>query len=153
MFTSRYLHTNIAAVDWQKLSRFYEDVFGCQPVPPERHLTGPWVCDGTGLRNAEIHGQHLRLPGCGEDGPTLEIFEYLPKLDHPSTQINRPGFGHIAFLVDDIGEAQRAVLAAGGGKVGKAVALTIGNVQIEFIYLYDPEGNVIELQRRSLIED
>src|SRR5678815_5648625 len=29
----RYVHTNLIARDWRALARFYEDVFGCVPVP------------------------------------------------------------------------------------------------------------------------
>jgi hypothetical protein len=30
----------------------------------------------TGLKGSSIVGVHLRLPGFGEHGPTLEVFEY-----------------------------------------------------------------------------
>ena len=73
---TRYAHTNIVCRDWRALSRFYIEVFDCQPVPPERDLKGAWLDRATGLRNAHLTGQHLRLPGFGEHGPTLEIFQY-----------------------------------------------------------------------------
>jgi hypothetical protein len=38
---ARYKYTNLIARDWQRLAQFYEDVFGCVRVPPERHLSGP----------------------------------------------------------------------------------------------------------------
>ena len=34
---AKYKHTNIVARDWQKLAEFYEDVFGCARLLPERH--------------------------------------------------------------------------------------------------------------------
>lgn len=37
---ARYIHTNLIADDWRSLSRFYVEVFGCVPVPPERDYTG-----------------------------------------------------------------------------------------------------------------
>lgn len=39
----KYVHTNILANDWKKLSQFYMDVFGCKPVYPERDLEGKWI--------------------------------------------------------------------------------------------------------------
>jgi hypothetical protein len=37
--------------------------------------------------------------------------------------VNRPGFGHIAFVVNDVPSAREAVLAAGGQSVGDVVTL------------------------------
>lgn len=78
---------------------------------------------------------------------TTEIFQYAAELDKPSPAANRPGFGHIAFAVDDVGAARDAVLAAGGRDVGKIVSVAIaGAGVIRFVYVADPEGNIIELQ-------
>ncbi len=144
---ARYVHTNLIAQDWRGLARFYEQVFGCTPVPPERDLTGPWLDEATAVPDAHLRGLHLRLPGYGEQGPTLEIFQYNHFEQKPETAVNRPGFGHIAFAVDDVEAARAAVLAAGGSEVGKVVSLTIpGAGAVTFVYLTDPEGNVIELQ-------
>jgi predicted enzyme related to lactoylglutathione lyase len=144
---ARYVHTNLIAQDWRGLARFYEQVFGCIPVPPERDLTGPWLDEATAVPDAHIRGLHLRLPGYGEQGPTLEIFQYNHLEQKPETAVNRPGFGHIAFAVDDVEAARAAVLAAGGSEVGKVVSLAIpGAGAVTFVYLTDPEGNVIELQ-------
>lgn len=144
----RFAHLNLIARDWRRLARFYEQVFGCSPVPPERHLSGRWLEAATGLPGAELQGIHLRLPGHGDQGPTLEILEYSPRMEHPSVAVNRPGFGHIAFAVQDVEAARRAVLAAGGGEVGALTAVAVaGAGRITFVYLTDPEGNILELQR------
>jgi catechol-2,3-dioxygenase len=37
---ARDVHTNLIARDWRSLARFYEDVFACVPVPPERDYAG-----------------------------------------------------------------------------------------------------------------
>jgi predicted enzyme related to lactoylglutathione lyase len=146
---ARYIHTNIIARDWKQLAGFYEKVFGCTPVPPERDLSGKWLEDATGVAGAKIRGIHLRLPGYGEQGPTLEIFRYNPLEERQKTAINRPGFAHIAFTVDDLKSARDAVIEAGGGVIGELVSLEIpGADTITFIYATDPEGNIIELQHR-----
>ena len=147
---ARYVHTNLIAQDWQRLAQFYEQVFGCTPVPPERELAGQWLEDGTGVAGAEIRGIHMRLPGYGDEGPTLEIFQYSRQEQRPETAINRPGFAHIAFAVDDVEAAKEAVLAAGGGTVGQVVSLEVPDAgTVTFVYLTDPEGNILELQRWS----
>ncbi len=145
---TRYVHTNLVAYDWRRLVGFYQDIFGCQPVPPERHLTEPWVAQATGVPGAAIHGMHLRLPGHGAEGPTLEIFQYVPQKAGESAAINRPGLGHLAFAVEDVPAALAAVQAAGGSRIGDLVRVEVpGAGRLVFVYATDPEGNIIELQK------
>ena len=145
MFHARFAHVNLIAHDWRKLVEFYQHVFGCEPVPPERDLFGQWLDQATGVPNAHIRGVHLRLPGAG--GPTLEVFQYDQELEHPAPAVNRLGLGHIAFVVQDVLAAREAVLSAGGHDLGKLVTVEIPNAgTITFVYVTDPEGNVIELQ-------
>lgn len=146
----KYAHTNLIARDWRRLAAFYEKVFRCIPVPPERHFQGGDLERGTGVPNARLDGVHLRLPGHGDTGPTLEIFSYSELLPKVPTAVNRPGFGHIAFGVDDVAEARRSVLSAGGKPVGEIVTLqTSTGAKVTWCYVSDPEGNVIELQSWS----
>jgi catechol 2,3-dioxygenase-like lactoylglutathione lyase family enzyme len=145
---ARYGHTNLIAADWKQLVRFYVEVLGCVVVPPERHYQGENLERGTGVQGAEVRGAHLRLPGHGDNGPTLEIFTYNTLADRPPTAVNRPGFGHMAFMVDDVHAAREEVLAAGGRAIGDVVTLTAPNgSHVTWAYVTDPEGNVIELQR------
>jgi predicted enzyme related to lactoylglutathione lyase len=147
---TRFVHVNLIAQDWRKLAEFYEQVFGCTPVPPERNLSGGWLEDGTGVPGAQVQGVHLRLPGYGEQGPTLEVFQYNHQLERQEPAANRPGFAHLAFAVDDVAAARDAVIAAGGGAIGELVSVDIpGAGRITFIYATDPEGNIIELQHWS----
>ena len=147
---AKYVHTNLIAQDWEKLVEFYINVFGCTPATPESNLSGQWVESITGVPKAEIRVIHLLLPGYGDGGPTLEVIRYNQQEDRPATAANRPGFGHIAFAVDDVKAARDAVLAAGGGKVGDLVTVDIpGRGKLTEIYVNDPEGNIIELQNWS----
>ena len=119
-------------------------------MPPERDLGGPVLEAGTGVPGATIRGAHLRLPGLGDNGPTLEIFQYGAEPERPATAINRPGFGHIAFAVPDVAEAREAVLAEGGDVIGEIVTTgTSDGRRVTWTYLTDPEGNILELQAWS----
>ena len=145
--SARFVHTNLVAEDWRALASFYELVFGCTLVPPERDYRGATLDAGTALSGAHLTGAHLRLPGYGDDGPTLEIFHYNNLQDRPSTAVNRPGYGHIAFSVDDVSKAREIVLRAGGHAVGETVTLqTSDGSKVTWCYVTDPEGNIIELQ-------
>jgi len=144
---ARYVHTNIVARDWRALARFYEDVFGCEPLPPQRHYEGDWVTRVTAIENVRLDGMHLRLPGHGPNGPTLEIFQYHPHEEVPPPAANRLGFAHIAFHVQDVAAAREAVLRAGGAELGQLHSMEVpGAGAITLVYLTDPEGNIIELQ-------
>lgn len=146
----RFVHVSLVAQDWRALAGFYQEVLNCSPVPPERDLQGQWLERATAVPRAAIRGLHMRLPGHGEDGPTLEIFQYREHDARPPTAVNRLGLAHLAFAVDDVEAARQAVLAAGGGEVGEVVSLQVpGAGTVTFVYLTDPEGNVLELQRWS----
>jgi predicted enzyme related to lactoylglutathione lyase len=150
VIAAKYVHTNLIAEDWRALAEFYERLFGCTPVPPERDFEGARLEAGTGIPGAHLRGVHLRLPGCGDNGPTLEIFNYNTLEGRGKTAVNRPGFGHIAFSVDDVSAAQRTVLDAGGLAVGEIVTLqTATGAKVTWCYVTDPEGNIIELQSWS----
>ena len=147
---ARYVHTNLVARDWRALTTFYSSVFNCVVAPPERDFSGPVLEAGTGVQGAAIRGVHVRLPGCGPDGPTLEIFSYCRPADGPAPAVNRPGLGHIAFAVPSVPEARAQVLEAGGRPVGDIVTLTTADRRrVTWCYVTDPEGNIIELQSWS----
>jgi predicted enzyme related to lactoylglutathione lyase len=147
---AKYVHTNLIAEDWKKLVRFYSEVFGCEPKGPERDMSGAWLDQLTSLRNAHLTGVHLRLPGYGDDGPTLEIFGYDQLIESELSAANRCGFGHVAFAVDDVDEALQTVIAAGGAAVGNIATTEVDGVgALRVVYARDPEGNIVELQKWS----
>lgn len=143
----KYVHTNIIAKDWKKLSLFYQNVFGCKPVPPQRDLRGDWVDRLTGLKNVHVVGEHLALPGYEEKLPTLEIYSYnCPDGDSPNV-VNGFGLAHLAFEVDDVARVLQKIKDAGGDQLGEIVSADYPNrVVATFVYAKDIEGNIIELQ-------
>jgi catechol 2,3-dioxygenase-like lactoylglutathione lyase family enzyme len=149
MTPARFGHVNLVARGWRALARFYADVLGCVPVPPERDYGGPDLAAGTGVPGARLHGVHLRLPGWGPDGPTLEVYAYDAPAPGPALTVNRPGFAHLAFGVDDVA-ARAAFLAAARNAVGEAVtSRTSDGRDVAWGGRRDPAGNVVELQRRA----
>jgi predicted enzyme related to lactoylglutathione lyase len=141
-----FSNVNLIAEDWRSLAAFYQDVFGCELIPPERDLSGPDLEAATGVAGAHIRGAHLRLPGSGADGPTLELFEYEQRAPSGARSANTPGFAHIAFEVPDVDAACQEVADHGGSALGQIVRKMIpGRGQLTFAYVRDPEGNIIEL--------
>jgi len=147
---AKYVHTNLIARDWKRLARFYSEVFGCAPKRPERDMSGAWLDSLTSLRNAHLTGVHLRLPGYGDDGPTLEIFNYDQLIESRVPTANQRGFAHIAFAVDDVDQALQAVIGAGGSAVGNIATTEVeGAGMLCVVCARDPEGNIVELQKWS----
>jgi catechol 2,3-dioxygenase-like lactoylglutathione lyase family enzyme len=147
---ARFGHVNIVARDWRRLADFYTRVLGCEFVPPERDYRGPALEAGTGVTGAALRGAHLRLPGLGANGPTLEIYQYETDPGALPSAADRPGFGHIAFAVPDVAAARATFLAEGGGRVGDVVTTqTSDGRRVTWTYVADPEGNLVELQSWS----
>lgn len=148
--TTRYVHTNIVCEDWQALARFYQEIFDCRPIPPKRDLSDDWLARGTGVPGAALQGIHLRLPGYVENGPTLEILQYSVFEQNDEPLANRKGYGHIAFHVDDVTAVRDEVLKHGGAELGQIVEADLPGVgHLTFVYLTDPEGNILEIQNWS----
>lgn len=144
----KYVHTNLVAKDWKKLVYFYTEILDCVPVPPERNLKGEWIEKATNVKDSQISGMHLRLPGWGNNGPTLEIFQYSILDENERLKINSPGFAHLAFAVDNVELKVKEIIHFGGKPVGELTIKEIDNVgRLIFQYVEDPEGNILEIQR------
>jgi glyoxylase I family protein len=151
---ARFGHVNVTSPDWRRLATFYTDVFGCEFVPPERDIWGEHLDAATGLQDAHLTGAHLRLPGYGADGPTIEIFSYDALQAYPGTHVARAGWGHIAFQVPDVQAALEAVRETGGGRLGEVITTrTADGRQVTWCYATDPDGNIVELQAWSAAAD
>ncbi len=147
MNTVKYSHINIIASNWRNLARFYTDVFGCEQVGPIRSLSGASVSGGTGVENAQLEGVHLKLPGYGPEGPTLEIFQYMENRGREITYANSKGLTHLAFEVSNMDDTCSKVIRGGGWMLGKLVSQVIDGVGVcTFVYVRDPDRNIIEIQ-------
>jgi lactoylglutathione lyase len=144
----KYAHTNIITDDWKRLAEFYINVFDCKPLYPERDLRGEWLDRATAIKDANLKGIHLKLPGYDESLPTLEIFQYNHNEDGLKPMANRKGYGHIAFRVDDVPNVLNRVLENGGSRMGELVETEVSELgTLSFVYARDIDGNIIELQK------
>jgi Predicted enzyme related to lactoylglutathione lyase len=70
--------------------------------------------------------------------------------EKPEALPNRKGFGHIAFVVDDVLDAVDKITSLGGRAVGKVTSTDVPGVgRLTFVYAADPEDNILELQHWS----
>jgi len=145
---------SITATDLPRLEAFYRNALGFVHARPERSFSGEWLERGTGVPGASITRVHLRLPGDGEEAPRLEIIEYGEHApDNRPPAADRRGLRHIAFETGSVGELNNLyhlVLEHGGGRLGTISSREIEGMGIvTFVYMTDPEGNIIELQCRD----
>ena len=135
----RYVHTNIIAKDHKKLIEFYKAVFGCRSIGETRDLRGEWLDKLTGIADVHIIGEHLVLPGYGDDHPTIEIFSYDRPTGDLSHSVNAYGFAHLAFEVDDVAETLKKLQTNGGVIVGELVETVYDDGRkATFVYATDP---------------
>lgn len=147
---ARFGHVNLTGPDWQALADFYATVFGMEQVGPQRDVRSADLDRATRLTDAHMTGVHLRLPGLGDDGPTLEIYSYDQLDAVRPAQVDRPGWGHVAFQVPDVEAARTAFVEAGGGLLGDAVTMmTKDGRHVTWCYVTDPADNIVELQAWS----
>jgi catechol 2,3-dioxygenase-like lactoylglutathione lyase family enzyme len=147
---ARFGHVNITSADWRRLATFYQEVFGMEIVPPERDIRSADLDAATRVRDAHLTGAHLRLPGLGAEGPTLEIYQYESVEGGRPPRVDRAGWGHIAFQVPDVPTALEAFMAAGGSRFGEVITTTTKTgAHVTWCYAADPDDNLVELQAWS----
>jgi predicted enzyme related to lactoylglutathione lyase len=77
----------------------------------------------------------------------LEIYQYNQLEENLKPVANRKGFGHIAFHVENVEKIREDIMANGGtnlGEISKAEIEGVGT--LTFVYMRDPEGNILEIQ-------
>lgn len=121
----RLHHAMIQVRDLDAAIAFYERVLGLRLV--ERHSY-----DGASLA-------YLRADGGGGE------IELLSETPWRHAEMPEKGRSHMAFTVGDIASEHARIRALGidCGEVSGYVAN--GRLQTRFFYLYDPEGNEIEI--------
>ena len=146
--TVRFDQTKFLSRDPDSLADFYEAALGCVTVVPLQEISDAAVPRAIGVPEGRVSLTVLRLPGRGDHGPSLEL--YSVSGPRPADWHYQPGQGQIAFEVDDLETSIGAVVAAGGSKLGEVVEWEApSGSRAEFVYLCDPEGNIIDLWSRS----
>ena len=128
------------------LAAFYQEALDCEVVVPAL-MTDERVARAVGVPGATVTLSTLRLPGRGDRGPILELYSVDGVV--PDDWDYRPGSGQIALEVDDLEVAIGRVIAAGGNRLGEVVEWEgPSGATARFVYLRDPEGNIIDLYTR-----
>ena len=123
--SARFAHAMIQVRDLERAVAFYQQALGLTLA--ERHSY-----DGASLA-------YLRSAAGGAE---LELLSETP---WTFAAVPEKGRTHIAFTVSDV-EGEHARLTAMGISCGSVTAYEAnGRLQTRFFYVYDPEGNEIEI--------
>ena len=142
--TAAFSHVCIVSAEPLRLAAFYEEVFDCGRVGPERRLGGAALEAGMGVTGIRVSGVHLSLPG-GNTG-TLEIFS-PGEVVSTRREVSSQGLMHLSFIVDDIEDSCTRLRRFGGRLEGVVSEIEVAGVgTARFVYARDPEGNLVELQ-------
>ncbi|MCO6410286.1 MULTISPECIES: VOC family protein [Hoeflea] len=142
-------HINLVARDADSLAAFYITVLKCELLRAPRTLYGETVSRGNGLAGSEIYTIWLKFPEL--ERPFLEIHQHRVSHHRDQPRVNEPGFGHLAFQMEDIADALSMIIQAGGTQIGQTIDLGTSEKPCWIAYARDPEGNILELEQKEAL--
>lgn len=145
----RLTHINLVARDAEALAEFYVNIMKCDVLRGPMTLSGEKVSRGNGLSNSKIRTIWLKFPEL--EHPFLEIHEHTVTHHRDQPRVNEPGFGHLAFQIEDIGDTLSSIIQAGGTQIGKITDFGTPERPYLIAYARDPEGNVLELEQSPYV--
>jgi glyoxylase I family protein len=129
-------HVAIRVTDLDRATRFYTETFGGEVVVDIALDSeyAEYVFRARAGTTAHIRGILL-------DAGTIELFAFTPSGPVPAMDQTAAGQMHFCLTVDDVHAAVARAEAAGG----RSLFPVMPWLEHHFVYVADPDGNVIEL--------
>jgi catechol 2,3-dioxygenase-like lactoylglutathione lyase family enzyme len=136
-------HTSFTVSNLNRSLEFFRDLLGME-VLANREIRADYFDQIVGLPKCQVKAAMLRIPGSDH---RLELFEYVQPRGHSQRlQPNDPGSTHLSLLVDNLKELHQELQSLGITFVSPPVPIAAGpNRGGSAVYLYDPNGILIEL--------
>ena len=141
-------HTGFTVSDLERSIAFYRDVLGLKLIRRQGG-THDYLGKVTGFPGVDLRIAIFQVSD--DQDHILELLQYVSHPAEPTPrETNRPGNGHLAFVVDDAGSAYRELRNAGVEMVNEPAEVTLGiNAGGKAFYFRDPDGFTLEvIQRR-----
>jgi catechol 2,3-dioxygenase-like lactoylglutathione lyase family enzyme len=137
-------HTGFTVSDLERSLAFYQGLLGMTLVARQEGQR-PYLAVITGF--ADVYLKTAFLKATPESEHVLELLEYSSHPGEPTVRdTNRPGNGHLCFVVEDIEVLHRELSAQGVEFISAPELITSGvNQGGRACYLRDPDGFTIEL--------
>ncbi len=134
-------HTSITVRNRENAVHFYRDVLGLELVFL-RESSGEALSKGVGVENASLKIAMFKVGGA-----FLELIEYVtPKCEPKGLRPCDIGSMHVAFLVDDIADIEKRLMAAGCRFNAPPKHITEGAMKgWVWAYFKDPDGALLEV--------
>jgi catechol 2,3-dioxygenase-like lactoylglutathione lyase family enzyme len=138
-------HTGLTVADMDRSLRFWRDAMGMEVIF-QQEKAGGYLEAIVGEPGAHVRMTHLAFGG---EGPRIELFQYLaPSGGQHRLRPADVGFAHVCVACDDLDERLERLIAAGATPFSKPVEVDTGvNKGGRSVYLRDPDGHVVELER------
>jgi len=138
-------HTGLTVADLDRSLHFWRDAMGMEVVF-QQEKAGGYLEAIVGEPGAHVRMAHLAFGG---EGPRIELFQYLaPSGGQHRLRPADVGFAHVCVACDDLDERLERLVAAGGTPFSEPVEVDTGvNKGGRSVYLRDPDGHVVELER------
>ncbi|MFF0789359.1 VOC family protein [Streptomyces spiralis] len=142
---SGLLHVAVVTRDIDRMTAFYRELFGARVVK-ELRLTTPVFGEGVGVPGARARTVHLRIPGA-DTVVELTMYDRHRATGDERAPANTPGLRHLALRTTGIEAAEAELRAWGAEIVGGPVEVDEPAAArgTRFLYVRDPEGNLVEL--------
>ncbi len=138
-------HVNVVTRDLEGTARFFVDTFGFT-AGPAKVLSGAWVDQLTGYKNASATFMPLTPPGGSLSACSIRLLAYINPISPPSSgadaQPNQPGCRHLGFVVPDI-DALYDQLKASWRFFSAPVLVSAMNLKT--VYFVGPDNVIIQL--------
>jgi catechol 2,3-dioxygenase-like lactoylglutathione lyase family enzyme len=139
-------HTGFTVADIERSIAFYEGLLGMTLLRRQEGAR-PYLSAITGFPDVYLKTAFLKVSP--ESAHVLELLEYVSHPGEPTPrETNRPGNGHLCFVVEDIQALHARLSAAGVTFIAPPTEITSGiNQGVVGCYLRDPDGFTIELMQ------
>lgn len=139
MKVKSFSHVGLTVSNFEKAVKFYSDTFGFKLISEQ--ILGKEQVETLyplyKLHNTTVRLGFLRAP----KGGVVEIFEFSPTISSEHPVWNKPGLTHFTLDIKNI-KKWYETLSAKGIHFFSEPQVTDGN---EWVFLKDPDGNLIEL--------
>jgi catechol 2,3-dioxygenase-like lactoylglutathione lyase family enzyme len=130
-------HTSFTVNDIEESNAFFAKL-GFEPE--KRYIAaGPDAEEGVGIPGADIDISWLKHP---DGGPMIELLRYRNEEGGKSPLNSEVGAAHLALCVEDVQSEYERLSGDGVTFVSPPHADEFG---VEWVYMRDPDGNVVEL--------
>jgi catechol 2,3-dioxygenase-like lactoylglutathione lyase family enzyme len=136
-------HIGFTVQDIERSIKFYRDYLG-MVVVAQWLSAGAHLATITGFQEVKLKIAWLKTTN--ESQNTLELVEYVSHAGQPQElETNRPGNGHVCFLVEDIWIIYRRLKKQGIQFRSEPVPIPTGMNKGAFaLYFRDPDGITVE---------